>query len=113
MNMCCKKPSAASPTISAVHVKPGDLAIDDCQLAASQFILMCQASLFLPFVFQVAPAPFPRTRRRGGRQRDTDFSGGVSGEGHRRLALASFTIAVTPPTESSLRHRVSPSASPN
>ena len=41
----------------AVHVKPGDLAIDDCQLAASQFIQMCQASLFLPFVFQVAPAP--------------------------------------------------------
>jgi AcrR family transcriptional regulator len=41
------------------HVKPGDLAIDDCQLAASQFILMCQASLFLPFVFQVAPAPSP------------------------------------------------------
>ena len=43
----------------AVHVKSGDLAIDDCQLAASQFILMCQASLFLPFVFQVAPAPSP------------------------------------------------------
>src|SRR2546423_6147569 len=41
----------------AVHVRPGDLAIDDCQLAASQFIQMCQASLFLPFVFQVAPAP--------------------------------------------------------
>jgi AcrR family transcriptional regulator len=41
----------------AVHVRPGDLAIDDCHLAASQFILMCQASLFLPFVFQVAPAP--------------------------------------------------------
>ncbi len=39
------------------HVKPGDLAIDDCQLAASQFILMCQATLFLPFVFQAAPAP--------------------------------------------------------
>lgn len=39
------------------HVRPGDLEIDDCQLAASQFILMCQASLFLPFVFQVAPAP--------------------------------------------------------
>ncbi len=35
----------------------GDLAIDDCQLAASQFMLMCQASLFLPFIFQAAPAP--------------------------------------------------------
>jgi hypothetical protein len=34
-----------------------ELAIDDCQLAASQFMLMCQASLFLPFIFQAAPAP--------------------------------------------------------
>jgi AcrR family transcriptional regulator len=40
-----------------VHVKAGDVAIDDCQLAASQFMLMCQASLFLPFIFQAAPAP--------------------------------------------------------
>jgi AcrR family transcriptional regulator len=39
------------------HVKANDLAIDDCQLAASQFMLMCQASLFLPFIFQAAPAP--------------------------------------------------------
>jgi AcrR family transcriptional regulator len=39
------------------HVKPDDLAIDDCQFAASQFMLMCQASLFLPFVFQAEPAP--------------------------------------------------------
>jgi AcrR family transcriptional regulator len=39
------------------HVAPGDLAIDDCQLAASQFMEVCKASLFLPFVFQAAPAP--------------------------------------------------------
>jgi AcrR family transcriptional regulator len=39
------------------HVQPGDLAIDDCELAASQFMQMCQASLFLPFIFQAAPAP--------------------------------------------------------
>ena len=39
------------------RVEAGDLAIDDCQLAASQFMLMCQASLFLPFIFQAAPAP--------------------------------------------------------
>jgi AcrR family transcriptional regulator len=39
------------------HVKAGDLIIDDCQLAASQFMLMCQASLFLPFIFQAAPPP--------------------------------------------------------
>ena len=39
------------------RVEAKDLAIDDCQLAASQFMMMCQASLFLPFVFQAAPAP--------------------------------------------------------
>jgi AcrR family transcriptional regulator len=33
------------------------LAIDDFDLAAMQFTQMCQASLFLPFVFQVMPAP--------------------------------------------------------
>jgi AcrR family transcriptional regulator len=39
------------------RVKVNELAIDDCQHAASQFMLMCQASLFLPFVFQAAPPP--------------------------------------------------------
>ena len=39
------------------HVAPGDLAIDDTRLAAAQFMQMCQASLFLPFIFQAAPAP--------------------------------------------------------
>jgi len=39
------------------HVAPDDLAIDDCRLAASQFMEVCKASLFLPFVFQAAPAP--------------------------------------------------------
>ena len=41
----------------AAHVGPGELVIDDCRLAASQFMQICQASLFLPFVFQAAPAP--------------------------------------------------------
>jgi AcrR family transcriptional regulator len=41
------------------HVRPDDLAIENCQLAASQFHQMCQASLFLPWVFQAAPAPSP------------------------------------------------------
>ena len=41
------------------RVAQGELAIDDCQFAASQFMLMCQASLFLPFIFQAAPAPSP------------------------------------------------------
>jgi AcrR family transcriptional regulator len=39
------------------RVAAKDLVIDDCQLAASQFMMMCQASLFLPFVFQAAPPP--------------------------------------------------------
>ncbi|HEY7846117.1 MAG TPA: TetR/AcrR family transcriptional regulator [Bradyrhizobium sp.] len=39
------------------RVSLGDLKIDDCQLAASQFQLMCQASLFLPYIFQASPAP--------------------------------------------------------
>jgi AcrR family transcriptional regulator len=41
------------------HVASGELAIEDRQLAASQFLMMCQASLFLPFIFQAAPAPSP------------------------------------------------------
>jgi AcrR family transcriptional regulator len=43
----------------AARVKPDGLVIDDCALAASQFMNMCQATLFLPFVFQAAPAPSP------------------------------------------------------
>jgi AcrR family transcriptional regulator len=39
------------------RVAAKELVIDDCRLAAAQFNLMCQASLFLPFVFQAAPAP--------------------------------------------------------
>jgi AcrR family transcriptional regulator len=39
------------------RVAAKDLAIADCQLAASQFMMMCQASLFLPFIFQAAPPP--------------------------------------------------------
>lgn len=40
-----------------MHVRPGDLAIEDCTLAAAQFLQMCQATLFLPFVFQAEPTP--------------------------------------------------------
>jgi AcrR family transcriptional regulator len=39
------------------RVAAGDLEIDDCDLAASQFMELCKASLFLPFIFQAAPAP--------------------------------------------------------
>jgi AcrR family transcriptional regulator len=39
------------------RVTANELVIDDCQLAASQFMEVCKASLFLPFIFQSAPAP--------------------------------------------------------
>src|SRR5450755_3749776 len=39
------------------RVQASDLAIPDCQLAASQFMQVCQASLFLRFIFQAAPPP--------------------------------------------------------
>jgi AcrR family transcriptional regulator len=41
----------------SAQVGAGHLAIDDCPLAAAQFMEVCKASLFLPFVFQAAPAP--------------------------------------------------------
>jgi AcrR family transcriptional regulator len=40
-----------------VRVRLGDLEIEDCPLAATQFMELCQASLFKPFIFQAAPAP--------------------------------------------------------
>ena len=39
------------------HTTAGDLEIKDRQLAAMQFMQLCQASLFMPFIFQAAPAP--------------------------------------------------------
>ena len=44
-------------TYLKARVASGDLEIEDCDLAASQFMELCKASLFLPFVFQAAPAP--------------------------------------------------------
>jgi AcrR family transcriptional regulator len=45
------------------RVQAGELVIDDCQFAAAQFPLLCQASLFLPFIFQAAPSPSPERTR--------------------------------------------------
>ncbi|KQT21210.1 MAG: TetR/AcrR family transcriptional regulator [Bradyrhizobium sp.] len=39
------------------RVAAGELEIGECDLAASQFMELSKASLFLPFVFQAAPAP--------------------------------------------------------
>ena len=43
------------------RIAAGDLLIEDAELAASQFMLSCQALLFLPFIFQAAPPP-PRDK---------------------------------------------------
>jgi AcrR family transcriptional regulator len=39
------------------RMKTGEIVIGDFEHAASQFMLLCQASLFLPQLFQAAPAP--------------------------------------------------------
>jgi AcrR family transcriptional regulator len=39
------------------RVAIGDLTIDDCRLAALQFMQLCQGPTFMPFLFQAAPAP--------------------------------------------------------
>ncbi|HEX7791469.1 MAG TPA: TetR/AcrR family transcriptional regulator [Afipia sp.] len=39
------------------RVNARELAIDDCHLAAAQFMMMCQATLFQPYIFQAKPAP--------------------------------------------------------
>jgi AcrR family transcriptional regulator len=39
------------------RVKAGELVIDDCSLASPQFMMMCQATLFQPYIFQAKPAP--------------------------------------------------------
>lgn len=41
----------------AAKVATGELAIPDCDLAANQFMETCKATLFLPYIFQAAPAP--------------------------------------------------------
>src|SRR3569832_271419 len=45
------------------RAKLGDLVIDDIPLASTQFMQMCQASLFMPYIFQAAPAPSPERIR--------------------------------------------------
>ncbi len=42
-----------------VRIDAGELAIDDCHLAAAQFMQVCQATLFQPYIFQAQPAPAP------------------------------------------------------
>lgn len=39
------------------RVAVGELRIDDTELAAAQFMMSCQATLFQPFIFQAKPTP--------------------------------------------------------
>jgi AcrR family transcriptional regulator len=41
------------------QVEAGVLAIDDCDVAAAQFIETCHATMFKPMLFNFAPAPSP------------------------------------------------------
>lgn len=41
----------------AAKARTGELAVDDCELAATQFMQMCQATLFQPYIFQAKAAP--------------------------------------------------------
>ncbi len=41
------------------QVKAGTLAIDDCEVAAAQFLDACQSTLFKPVLFNFAPPPPP------------------------------------------------------
>ena len=59
MTRCWPAPSTASRPISRRGYGVGDLAIDDYELAAWQFMQMCQATLFQAFIFQAKPAPSP------------------------------------------------------
>jgi AcrR family transcriptional regulator len=45
------------------QVRAGVLTIDDCELAAAQFLDACQAMVFKPILFNFAPAPPPERIR--------------------------------------------------
>ena len=57
MTTCWPAPSIGSRPISRRGGRLGDLVIEDYELAAWQFMQMCQATLFQAFVFQAKPAP--------------------------------------------------------
>ena len=40
-----------------VQVRAGNLAIDDCEVAAAQFLDACQSTLFKPVLFNFGPPP--------------------------------------------------------
>jgi AcrR family transcriptional regulator len=43
----------------SAQVDAGEIAVEDCEIAAAQFIETCHAMLFKPVLFNFAPAPSP------------------------------------------------------
>jgi hypothetical protein len=43
----------------AAQVEAGVLVVEDCEIAAAQFMESCHATLFKPILFNFAPAPSP------------------------------------------------------
>ena len=41
------------------RAEAGEIAMPDAELAAMQFMMVCQATLFQPYIFQARPAPAP------------------------------------------------------
>ncbi len=55
-------PACGIGTLAAyikAQVDAGVLAVDDCEVAAAQFLEACQATLFKPVLFNFAPPPSP------------------------------------------------------
>jgi len=69
------------------HARAKELAIDDCKLAAEQFMQTCQASFVSAVYLSGRAGAVGRAHRRGGRKRDADVSGGVPDE-IRLIAIA-------------------------
>jgi AcrR family transcriptional regulator len=70
-------------TYLAAQVEAGVLVVEDCEIAAAQFIESCHAALFKPILFNFAPAPSPQQIERAV-----------------RIAVAVFMAAYRAPTRS-------------
>ena len=73
-------PAVATAKLAAylrAQVDAGVLAIDDCEVAAAQFIETCHATMFKPMLFNFAPPPNARTYCACRWYCGADISGGV------------------------------------
>ena len=64
-------------SLGEIRASLGDLEIEDCQLAATQFMELCQASLFKPFIFQAAPHLRPSASQKWSKARPGYFWPGI------------------------------------